>query len=65
MNPEKSYLKPSILKQVIAVAMASDAPKKMGAILLDRRNKLISTGVNSYEMTHTQQFFAAINARKK
>jgi deoxycytidylate deaminase len=65
MTSQKSYLKQSTLKQVIAVAMASDAPKKMGAILLDRRNKLISTGVNSYEMTHTQQFYAAINAAKK
>ena len=41
MKPEKSYLKQSILEQAIAVALASDAPKKMGAILLGRRNKLI------------------------
>lgn len=60
--PTRSPLKKSILQQAIAVAMASDAPKKMGAILLDKRNRVISTGTNSYEITHTQQFYAAVMA---
>ena len=62
---QPSYLKNSILNQVIAVAKASNAPKKMGAILLDKRNKLISSGINSYENTHTQQFYAAVMAANK
>lgn len=62
---QPSYLKKSILNQVIAVAKASNAPKKMGAILLDKRNKLISSGINSYENTHTQQFYAAVMAANK
>ncbi len=45
--------------------MASNDPKRMSAILLDKRNRIITTGVNSYETTHTQQFYAAINASKK
>jgi deoxycytidylate deaminase len=61
----KSPLKKCILNQAIAVAMSSDAPKKMGAILLDKRNRIISAGVNSYVTTHTQQFYAAIMASKK
>lgn len=61
----KSFLKPEILNQAISVAMASNAPKKMGAILLDKRNRVISAGVNSYEITHTKQFYAAIVAAKK
>lgn len=61
----KSFLKPEILNQAVSVAMASNAPKKMGAILLDKRNRVISAGVNSYERTHTQQFYAAITAAKK
>jgi deoxycytidylate deaminase len=65
MNLVKSPLKKRIFEQVIAVAMASDAPKKMGAILLDKRNRIISSGVNSYVMTHTQQFYAAVTASKK
>lgn len=62
---QPSYLKNSILNQVIAVTKASNAPKKMGAILLDKRNKLISSGINSYENTHTQQFYAAVMAANK
>ncbi len=62
---QKSTLKQRILDQAIAVAMASDAPKKMGAILLDKKNRVISAGVNSYVMTHTQQFYAAVTASKK
>ena len=61
----KSYLKKEVFSQAIAVAMASDAPKKMSAVLLDKRNKVISTGLNSYEITHTQQFYAAVMAAKK
>jgi len=63
--PTRSPLKKSILNQAIAVAMASDAPKKMGAILLDKRNRVIATGVNSYVITHTQQFYAAVMAANK
>ncbi len=62
---QKSSLKKEILNQAIAVAMASDAPKKMGAVLLNKRNRIISSGVNSYEITHTQQFYAAVMASKK
>ncbi len=65
MNFTKSPLKKRILQQAFAVALASDAPKKMGAILLDRRNRIISSGVNSYENTHTQQFYAAVTAANK
>lgn len=61
----RSPLKKSILQQAISVAMASDAPTKMGAILLDKRNRVISAGVNSYEITHTQQFYAAVMAANK
>ena len=63
--PTRSPLKKSILQQAIAVAMASDAPKKMGAILLDKRNRVIASGVNSYVITHTQQFYAAVMAANK
>jgi deoxycytidylate deaminase len=61
----KSFLKKNVLNQAIAVAMASDAPKKMGAILLDKRNRIISSGVNSYVTTHTQQFYAAVVASNR
>ena len=60
-----SPLKNRIKQQAIAVAMASNAPKRMGAILLDRRNRIISSGINSYETTHTQQFYAAVTAANK
>lgn len=60
-----SFIKEEIKNQAIAIAMASNAPKKMSAILLDKRNRIISTGVNSYETTHTQQFYAAVEASKK
>ena len=60
-----SPLKKEIKQQAIAVAMASNAPKKMSAILLDKRNRVISTGVNSYVTTHPQQFYAAVMASKK
>jgi deoxycytidylate deaminase len=65
MKLQISQLKPEVLNQAISVTMASNAPKKMGAILLDKRNKIISAGVNSYEITHTQQFYAAVMASKK
>ncbi len=38
--------------------MASDAPKKMGAILL-KRNKIVSAATNSYTKTHPIQKWAA------
>jgi deoxycytidylate deaminase len=60
----KSPLKKCILQQAFAVAMASNAPKKMGAILLDKRNRIISSGVNSYEITHPIQYWAAQNAAR-
>ena len=63
--PTRSPLKKHILQQAIAVALASDAPKKMGAILLDKRNRVIASGTNSYEITHTQQFYAAVMAANK
>jgi deoxycytidylate deaminase len=63
MKPEKSYLKPAILKQAIAVAMASDAPKKMGAILVKRR-RVIAAATNNYEKTHPVQSWAAQSAAR-
>ena len=62
--PTRSPLKKSILQQAIAVAMASDAPKKMGAILLDKRNRIVASATNSYVKTHPIQYFAAQNAAK-
>ena len=62
--PTRSPLKKSILNQAIAVALASDAPKKMGAILLDKRNRVIATATNNYTRTHPVQFFAAQNAAR-
>jgi len=61
----KSPLKKCVLQHSYAVALSSDAPKKMGAILLDKRNRIISAGVNSYQITHPQQFYAAVMASKK
>ena len=58
-----SHLKKDILKQSIAVAMASDGPKKMGAILL-KKNKIIAAAVNDYTRTHPVQYWAAQNAAK-
>jgi deoxycytidylate deaminase len=55
---QKSHLKKEILNQAIAVAMASDSPKRMGAILL-KRNKIISAATNSYTKTHPVQKWAA------
>ena len=60
-----SSLKSEIKKQSIAVAMTSNGSRKMSAILLDKRNRIISTGVNSYEVTHPKQFYAALIASKK
>lgn len=62
--PTKSALNPEVLNQAISVAMASDAPKKMGAILLDKRNRIIASAVNNYTRTHPVQYFAAQNAAK-
>lgn len=57
----KSPLKKQFLDSAIAVAMASNAPKKMGAILL-RRNRIVSSAVNNYNRTHPIQYWAAQNA---
>jgi deoxycytidylate deaminase len=62
--PTRSPLKKSILQQAIAVAMASNAPTKMGAILLDKRNRVIATATNNYTRTHPVQFYAAQNAAR-
>jgi len=59
----KSPLKKCILQQAFAVAMSSDAPKKMGAILL-KKNRIIASAVNSYEITHPVQYWAAQNAAR-
>jgi deoxycytidylate deaminase len=59
-----SQMKPEILRNAVSVAMASDTPKKTSAILLNKRNRIISTGVNSYERTHPAQYRAAKKASK-
>ena len=59
----KSPLKKTILQQAFAVAMASNAPKKIGAILL-KKNRIIASAVNSYEITHPVQYWAAQNAAR-
>lgn len=51
------------MKQAYAVAMSSDAPKKIGAILL-KKNRIVSSAVNSYETTHPVQYWAAQNAAR-
>lgn len=63
--PEISPLKKEITDHAISVAMASNARQRMSAILLNKRNRVISTGTNSYEITHTRQFYAAVMASKK
>ncbi len=57
----KSPLKSEILKQAYAIAMSSDAPKKIGAILL-KKNRIIASAVNDYTRTHPVQYWAAKNA---
>jgi deoxycytidylate deaminase len=59
----KSPLKSEILKQAYAVSLSSDAPKKIGAVLL-KRNRVITSAVNSYEITHPIQHWAAQNAAR-
>jgi deoxycytidylate deaminase len=59
----KSPLKKCILQQAFAVSLSSDAPKKIGAILL-KKNKIIASAVNDYTRTHPVQFFAAQNAAR-
>jgi deoxycytidylate deaminase len=59
----KSFLKKEILNQVVAVAISSDAPKKMGAILL-RKRKILSAATNSYVKTSPVQYWAAQNVSK-
>ena len=43
--------------------MASDAPKKIGSILM-KKNKIVSSAVNDYSRTHPIQYWAAQNAAK-
>jgi deoxycytidylate deaminase len=59
----KSPLKKCILKQSYAVAMSSNAPKKIGAILL-KKNRIIASAVNDYHRTHPVQALAAQNAAR-
>jgi deoxycytidylate deaminase len=59
----KSPLKKTILHQAFAVAMASNAPKKIGAILL-KKNRIIASAVNDYTRTHPVQYWAAQNAAR-
>lgn len=59
--PTKSFLKPAILNQAVAVAMASNAPKKMGAILF-KKNRIVASAVNDYNRSHPIQYWAAKNA---
>jgi deoxycytidylate deaminase len=63
MMATKSPLRKEILKQAFAVAMSSDAPKKIGAILL-KKNRIIASAVNDYTRTHPVQFWAAQNAAR-
>jgi len=63
VNATKSPLKRCILKQAYAVAMSSDAPKKIGAILL-KKNRIVASAVNDYTRTHPVQYWAAQNAAK-
>ena len=63
MTLTKSFLKKEILNQAVAVAISSDAPKKMGAILL-RKRKLLSAATNSYVKTSPVQYWAAQNVSK-
>jgi deoxycytidylate deaminase len=53
--PSVSFLKNRILDQVIAVAMASNGPKRMGAILL-KKNKVVAAACNNYEKSDAFQF---------
>ena len=53
-NP--SFLKQRTLDQVIAVAMASDGPKRIGAILL-RKNKIIAAATNNYNKSDPFQAY--------
>jgi deoxycytidylate deaminase len=59
----KSPIKKCILQQAYAVAMSSDAPKKIGAILL-KKNRIIASAVNDYTRTHPVQYWAAQNAAR-
>ncbi len=63
MMPTKSPLKKCILNQAYAVALSSNAPKKIGAILL-KKNRIITSAVNNYTRTHPVQYFAAQNAAR-
>lgn len=52
--PTESFLKDRILDQAIAVAMASEGPKRVGAILL-KKNKIVAAGCNNYNKTDPLQ----------
>lgn len=45
--PIDSFLKQRILDQAIAVAMASDGPKRVGTILL-KKNRIVAAACNNY-----------------
>lgn len=55
MIATESYLKQRILDQAIAVAMASNGPKRIGAILL-KKNKIVAAACNNYEKSDAFQF---------
>lgn len=63
ISATKSPLKKEILKQAFVVALSSDAPKKIGAVLL-KKNRIVSSAVNDYTRTHPVQYWAAQNAAK-
>jgi deoxycytidylate deaminase len=50
-----SFLKPRILEQVITVAMASQGPKRVGAILL-KKNRVVAAACNNYTKSDAFQF---------
>jgi deoxycytidylate deaminase len=57
----ESYLKPRILDQAIAVAMASNGSKRIGAILL-KKNKIVAAACNNYDKSDAFQFRASQRA---
>lgn len=58
--PIKSKLKPRFLQQSITVAMASEGPKRVGAILI-RGNTIIAAACNNY--TKSDAFQARISEK--
>jgi tRNA(Arg) A34 adenosine deaminase TadA len=53
--PSSSFLKQRILDQAIAVAMASQGPTRVGAILL-KNNKVIAAACNNYTKSDPYQY---------